>query len=137
MARLAWGRERRVCQAVRVALGSGGTALVANLHATSFPADPRLPDAELFRAATFADALARPDEPVVLCGDFNVSRRRSATLRQLEDAEWGFSKAGSGIDHIVVRGIGVRAGPTRWQADRRQYAGRLLSDHAPVDAELA
>src|SRR5207249_7589076 len=39
--RLAWAKERRVCQAVRIFDGSR-TLLVANLHATSYPPDERL-----------------------------------------------------------------------------------------------
>src|SRR5262249_18402375 len=54
IARLAWANERRICQAVRAELG-GRAVLVANLHATSYPADRRLPDAELLRAAAFAE----------------------------------------------------------------------------------
>ncbi|MFL6019537.1 MAG: endonuclease/exonuclease/phosphatase family protein, partial [Gaiellaceae bacterium] len=72
VARLAWASERRVCQAIRVRR-AGGTLLIGNLHATSYPPDKRVPDAELLRAAAFVDGLAAPGEPVVLAGDFNVS----------------------------------------------------------------
>ena len=135
VARLAWAKERRVCQAVRVRAKDGTTTLVANVHATSYPADRRLADAELLRAAWFADALAAPGEPVVLCGDLNVEGGRSRTLRDLAGPEWGFSAAGEGIDHVVVRG--ADAGPAeRWPRDRRRLDGRLLSDHAPVEVRV-
>ena len=50
--RLAWAKERRVCQAVRIAVGGADeTLLVANLHTTSYEADQRIADAELRRAA--------------------------------------------------------------------------------------
>jgi endonuclease/exonuclease/phosphatase family metal-dependent hydrolase len=135
-ARLAWAVERRVCQAVRVRRPDGSTLVVGNLHGTSYPFDKRLADAELLRAATFVDGVAAPREPVLLCGDFNVSVRRSRTLAQLMTDEWGFSGATpSGIDHLLVRGL--RAGaPQVWPAERRLREGRLLSDHAPVEVEV-
>jgi endonuclease/exonuclease/phosphatase family metal-dependent hydrolase len=135
--RLAWESERRICQAVRVERENGETLLVANLHATSYPADQRLADAELLRAAAFADGLARAAEPVVLAGDFNISRARSRTLRDLDQAEWGLTGATAhGIDHVLVRG--ARAEPAvPWPEERRRLDGRLLSDHAPVDRIVA
>ena len=135
VARLAWAKERRVCQAVRARAEDGARTLVANLHATSYPADRRLADAELLRAAWFAEGLAAPEEPVVLCGDLNVEGGRSRTLRDLAGPEWGFSAAGEGIDHILVRG--AEAGPPeRWPPERRRLDGRLLSDHAPVEVRV-
>jgi endonuclease/exonuclease/phosphatase family metal-dependent hydrolase len=135
-ARLGWAKERRVCQAVRVAAEDGSTLVVGNLHATSFDADQRLADAELLRAAWFVDAVAAPGEPVVMCGDFNVTAARSRTLADLAGPEWGFSPpAGKGIDHVLVRG--AEAGPEEtWPPERRRVGGRLLSDHAPVEVRL-
>jgi len=134
VARLAWGKERRVCQAARLRRGRG-TLVVGNLHATSHP-DKRLADAELLRAAVFVDGMAQPDEPVLLCGDFNVSVRVSRTLEELMSSEWGFAGATpTGIDHVLVRGF--QAGePVRWPDGRRLRDSRLLSDHAPVDVEV-
>lgn len=136
VARLAWAKERRVCQAVRVAAEDGTTLVVGNLHATSYDPDQRLADAELLRAAWFVDAVAIPDEPVVLGGDFNVAAHRSRTLADLAGPEWGFSAAANeGIDHVLVRG--VEAGPAEtWPRERRRVSGRLLSDHAPVEVRL-
>jgi endonuclease/exonuclease/phosphatase (EEP) superfamily protein YafD len=125
-----------VCQAVRVAAEDGTTLVVGNLHATSYDADQRLPDAELLRAAWFVDAVAVPGEPVVVAGDFNVTAARSRTLADLAGPEWGFSGGGPGIDHIFVRG--AEAGPEEtWPPERRRVDGRLLSDHAPVEVRLA
>lgn len=133
--RLAWAKERRVCQAVRLADPDGGTLLIANLHATGYRPDERLADAEVFRAAVYADALAHPDEVLVLAGDFNVRASRSWTLTELTGPEWGFSGLGPWIDHILVRGAPV--GPVQgWPEERRLRAGFLLSDHAPVDAQV-
>jgi endonuclease/exonuclease/phosphatase family metal-dependent hydrolase len=136
VARLAWAKERRVCQAVRVWEPEGRSILVANLHATSYPPDERLPDAELFRAATFATALAEPEEVCVLAGDLNVSAARSRTLADLTGPEWGFAGPGQGIDHVLVRGADS-AEPTPWPDERRSAHGRLLSDHAPVQVRIA
>jgi endonuclease/exonuclease/phosphatase family metal-dependent hydrolase len=132
--RLAWSKERRICHVVRVQRG-GETLLVANLHATGL-ADRRVPDAELLRAAVFADGIAKPREPVLLCGDFNVSVHSSRTLADLTGAEWGFSgPTPAGIDHVLVRGLDA-APPLRWPVERRLHEGRLLSDHAPVEREV-
>jgi endonuclease/exonuclease/phosphatase family metal-dependent hydrolase len=133
--RLAWSKERRVCHVVRVQRGEA-TLLVGNLHATGLP-DRRVPDAELLRAAVFVDGMARPGEPVLLCGDFNLSVRDSRTLVDLTRAEWGFEgPTPRGIDHILVRGLDVSP-PLRWPVERRLHEGRLLSDHTPVDREVA
>ena len=133
--RWAWGKERRICQAVRLRRDEG-TLLVANLHATGSH-DKRLPDVELLRAAVFVDGVAQPGEPVLLCGDFNVSVQTSRTLAELMTGEWGFTGAfGTGIDHILVRGLA--AGEARvWPPERRAHDGRLLSDHAPVEVDVA
>jgi len=132
--RLVWGKERRVCQAVRLRRPSG-TFVVGNLHATSYP-DKRLADAELLRTAVFVDGMAGPNEPVLLCGDFNVSVRFSRTLADLAGPDWRFAGATpTGIDHVLVRGL--RSGePERWPDARRRHEGRLLSDHAPIDVEV-
>lgn len=136
-ARLAWAKERRVCQAVRLRLRlpDGATMLVANLHATAYRADERLADAELLRAATFVDALAGTDEPIVIGGDLNVTAERSWTQRELVGPEWRFSQPGPGIDQILVRGLPASA-PDRWPPERRRLDGRMLSDHAPVDVRV-
>ena len=128
VARLAWAKERRVCQVLRVA----GLGLVANFHATGLP-DDRIPDAEVFRAASFADGLSRPGEVSILAGDFNVRPERSRTLADLP--AWGFSEPGDAIDQVLVRGA-VSGRPARWPVGRRQVAGRVLSDHSPVEVEL-
>ncbi len=132
LARLAWTKERRVCQAVRLSDGTR-SLLVANLHATSYPPDERLADAELLRAFVYVDGLAHPDEPVAVAGDFNVTFERSRTLLDVSSDEWGFSRPGPGIDHVLVRGLEITSGPTRWEPERRKRHGALLSDHAPVD----
>jgi endonuclease/exonuclease/phosphatase family metal-dependent hydrolase len=130
---LAWAKERRVCQAVRAGVGERFLT-VANLHDSSVP-DWRVPDAELMRAAVFADSFAEPGDVLVLAGDFNVIRERSKTLELLTGPEWGFSRPISGIDQILVRG--ARAGNVKhWPDERRRVDGRLLSDHAPLEVTI-
>jgi endonuclease/exonuclease/phosphatase family metal-dependent hydrolase len=129
--RLAWAKERRVCNAVRVPLPDGGSALVANLHATSLHADERVPDAELRRAAAFVESLAHAREPILLCGDVNLTPDRSRTLADL--CERGWSEPAPGIDQVLVHGAPASR-PEPWPPDRRRFDGRLLSDHAPVEA---
>ncbi len=123
VARLAWAKERRICQAVRVE----PDLVVANLHATSSPGDPRIPAAETRRAAVFVESLARAEDRVVLGGDFNVTGER------LDLA--GFSPPGPGIDHILVRGV-TPSSLRVWPDERRRRDGVLLSDHAPIELEL-
>ena len=133
--RLAWGKERKTCQALRVQRDEG-TFILANMHVTG-STDKRIPDAELLRAAVFVDGMARPDEPVVLAGDFNLSLRNSKTLPALLHDEWGFTGATEiGIDHVLVRGLDAGK-PKRWPRERRAWNGRVLADHAPVDREIA
>ena len=134
VARLAWAKERRVVQALRIAAADGRTYLVANLHCTSFN-DRRLAQAELQRAAWFATSTALAGDIVVLAGDFNLTGS-APTVRELASAAWGFSSPGPGIDHVLVRGAAVGE-PRRWPAERRRHDGRLLSDHAPVEVEIA
>jgi endonuclease/exonuclease/phosphatase family metal-dependent hydrolase len=128
-ARLGWAKERRIVQAVRLSDGNR-TFVVANTHLTHAYAE-----AELTRAAWFADSVTRPDEPLILAGDFNLAPESEA-LRSLAAPEWGFSAAGPGIDHVLVRGAPVSE--TRvWPAERRRRSdGRLMSDHAPVEVEV-
>ena len=127
--RCRWAKERRVCHAVRTE-----DLTVANLHGSSVP-DWRIPDAELMRAAVFADTFAEPSDVLVLAGDFNVIREHSQTLAQLSGPDWGFTKPISWIDQVLVRGA-PSTPAQRWPEERRRTHGKLLSDHAPVDVSL-
>jgi endonuclease/exonuclease/phosphatase family metal-dependent hydrolase len=132
LVQLKWAKERRVVQAVRLLTG-GRTFVVANTHCTG--TWPVVAQAELMRAAWFADSVARPDEPLILAGDFNL-RSDSEALQALTGPEWGFSRAAPGIDHVLVRGASA-AEPRVWPVERRRRAdGTLLSDHAPVEVEI-
>jgi endonuclease/exonuclease/phosphatase family metal-dependent hydrolase len=84
-----------------------------------------VPTAEVEQARQFAEGLARPGEPVVLAGDFNLQM----------PALPGYSPPGAGIDHVLVRGAASTPVAT-WPRERRTVEGVLLSDHAPVEAEV-
>jgi endonuclease/exonuclease/phosphatase family metal-dependent hydrolase len=116
------GRERRVVQAVRV----DGRVVVANLHASESREGVDVVAEEISRARGFAEERARPGEPVVLVGDFNLT---GVTLE-------GYSPPGPGIDHVLVKGA-VSSAPRSWPPERRLLNGLVLSDHPPVEATIA
>ena len=117
--RLEWlrgGRQRRVCQAVEVEL-DGRPLTIANLHATNNS------DVARVEAGLAADFVADA-ERCILCGDFNVP------AYAIQD----FSPPIEGIDQILVRGLELVEPARAWERGRRTLGGRLLSDHAPVEA---
>ena len=131
--RLAWAKERRIVQAVRLQREDGRTLTVANMHCTS-SRDLRIPALELERAAAFTLEQAAPEDVVVLAGDFNVPPSSEA-VQELTSEKWGFSRPGPGIDHILVRGADVSQLRV-WQPERRARGAALLSDHAPVELDV-
>ena len=78
--------------------------------------------------AQFDRVVALGQERSILAGDANLvspsAARYSAPL------------AGS-IDQIYVRGLTVLERSHSWPAERRTLEGRVLSDHAPVEAVVA
>jgi len=116
--------ERRVCQAVRVE----GLGVVGNFHATT-----RFADAQFRRAVKLVELCARPDAPIVLCGDGNVAPAAGRVYGELRAR--GFSPPAPGIDQVLVRGLQATV-PSVWPEERRRVDGRLLSDHAPVELHL-
>jgi endonuclease/exonuclease/phosphatase family metal-dependent hydrolase len=132
-----WEAERRICHTVKIELPNRTRMLVANLHATSYDRDPRLPDAELRRATSFVTRQSDLKEVLVIAGDFNVTRERSQTIHDLthvhpEDTWAGTSAS---VDHVLVRGAAVTSARV-WPDDERRLGGKLLSDHAPVEVEI-
>ena len=130
-AQLAWAKERRVLQVVRARLPDERRMLVGNLHATHYPASPALAVHEVRRASEFFLALTQPGEIDVFGGDFNL---RAETIRFLRAED--FSEAGPWVDHVLVRGTPASP-PKRWPEERRRLRGHLVSDHAPLDVEVA
>ena len=78
--------------------------------------------------AQFDRVVALARERSIVAGDANLVSPRAD----------GFSAplAGS-IDQILVRGLELRDGPSAWPLERRVVGGRVLSDHAPVEAVVA
>jgi endonuclease/exonuclease/phosphatase family metal-dependent hydrolase len=100
-------RLRRIAHAVEV-----GGVTVVNFHIDG--------DREQLGRVV---ALAR--ERSIVAGDTNL----------VSAAAEGFSPPlGGSIDQILVRGLTLRDGPSAWPLERRIVAGRVLSDHAPVEA---
>ncbi len=112
------GHEPRVVQVVRVA----ERYVIANLHASTTDAAALV---EVGRALAFAETQARPDDAVILAGDFNLSDFH------LES----YTEPAGGIDHVLVRGVPV-GDALVWPVARRTRAGRVLSDHAPVEVAI-
>jgi endonuclease/exonuclease/phosphatase family metal-dependent hydrolase len=100
-------RLRRIAQVVDV-----GGVTVVNFHIDGV-------------REQFDRVLALAQERSILAGDANL----------FSPAADGFSAplAGS-IDQILVRGLELRDGPSAWPLQRRVVDGRVLSDHAPVEA---
>jgi endonuclease/exonuclease/phosphatase family metal-dependent hydrolase len=91
------------------------------VHASNEFRRPEIPREELRRAYDLIDELAAGGEARVLAGDFN-----------LRDPEL----PGPNIDHVVVGG--ASHGPlVVWPPERRLHNGLVLSDHAPVEVEIA
>jgi endonuclease/exonuclease/phosphatase family metal-dependent hydrolase len=116
--------ERRVCHVVRA-----DGLVVGTLHASNDARHRDVAAAEILRAATLVDEVARDDDVCVLAGDFNLWPRELPRLP-------GWSAYGPGIDHVLVRG--ATATPlVVWPDERRAHEGRLLSDHAPVETTVS
>ena len=109
--------ERRICQLLRITAGPERVT-VANVHATAHQTTLARRDID-----RVAEVLA-DERACLVCGDFNVPR----------GAIPGFSQPIEGLDQILVRGLDFERSPTRWPEERRRTHGRLLSDHAPVEA---
>ena len=111
------GHERRVCHAIRV-----DGVLVSNVHLSS---SGHHQQGELDHVLEFIQSRARPDDPVVVAGDFNFH----------DPVLLGFSPPGPGIDHVLVRG--APATPLDvWPEQRRMQNGVVLSDHPPVELHV-
>lgn len=135
LARLAWEKEARVAQTLRVRLSDGRALRLVHLHATSFPSDPAVPDAEIARAAAWLHELAAPGDIEVLAGDLNAPPTAAPALARLH-AE-GFSRPAPWIDQVVVRGAAVTGPPVTWPEEARTRDGLILSDHSPVEVTIA
>jgi endonuclease/exonuclease/phosphatase family metal-dependent hydrolase len=76
----------------------------------------------------FDRVAALAGERSILAGDANL----------VSPTADGFSAPLSGsIDQILVRGLELLDGPSAWPPERRVVSGRVLSDHAPVEAVVS
>jgi endonuclease/exonuclease/phosphatase family metal-dependent hydrolase len=125
--------EPRIAQLARLRHRRLGREFaVANVHADS--GENR---EQLERAGYVLEQFAR-GAPMLLGGDLNAVAR-SPGLRALSARGWREESADVDLDHLLVRGLGLEWGATRWVPERRDLtvngsAPVRLSDHDPVDA---
>jgi endonuclease/exonuclease/phosphatase family metal-dependent hydrolase len=128
--------ERRTMALTRTASG----VCVANLHATNDA--PKLAAADVVLAARAATEFAA-GAPLLFGGDLNLRPAENPEVFERLREQFGLTGATGprAIDHLLVRGLEVRAEPTAWPPERRELPceGRALrlSDHAPVEARFA
>ena len=127
--------ERRVMAFTRTEAG----VCVANLHASTGPANRARAEAELRQAAERTIEWAA-GAPVILGGDLNVRPRDSTVYDELgEPFGLRAPAAPDSLDHLLVNGLEVVEPPVAWGPENREVVRadglRLrLSDHAPVQA---
>ena len=114
-------REPRVAQRAELEV-----IVVANLHCS----DGEQGEEELGRALQWVEEVTPDGGVLIFAGDFNTTPERSQTLRT---ANLSGAIAGS-IDQVLVRG--APATPRAWTDEEREYAGRLLSDHPPIESTV-
>jgi endonuclease/exonuclease/phosphatase family metal-dependent hydrolase len=133
-----WEKERRVCQVVKIEFPDRKRWLIANLHATSLETDRRLADLELGRAVKFIDRQAETEETVIVGGDFNIPLAESGVLGELAARiDEGYAPVTQGAVQILVRGRVMMSGLRIWPEAERMLDGVVLSDHAPVEVDVA
>jgi Endonuclease/Exonuclease/phosphatase family len=127
--------ERRTMAFTRTEAG----ACIANLHASTGPANRARAEAELRLAAERSLDWAG-GASLILGGDLNVRPRDSDIYDELAE-RFGLASptAPDSLDHLLVHGLHTVSPPTRWPPERREIAWRAglrvrLSDHSPVSA---
>ena len=75
------------------------------------------------------------DRVIALAGGDAVVVAGDANLRPPYGVEGFSAPLPNSIDQILVRGL-PSSPPVAWPAERRSVDGRLLSDHAPVEASV-
>jgi hypothetical protein len=128
--------ERRAMAFTRTASG----ICIANLHATNDK--PKLAAADLMRAAAAASEWAG-SSPLLFGGDFNLRPEEDPEVFERLRSEFGIDgpvTAPRAIDHLLSRGLELRAEPAQWPPERRELPleGRALrlSDHDVVEARF-
>ncbi|MBS1880864.1 MAG: endonuclease/exonuclease/phosphatase family protein [Actinobacteria bacterium] len=128
--------ERRAMAFTRTASG----VCIANLHATND--QPALAVEDVLRAARAATEWAA-GSPLLFGGDLNLRPAEQPQLFEQLASEFGIGgppTAPRAIDHLLARGLEVRAEPAQWPPQRRELPldGRALrlSDHDVVEARF-
>jgi len=127
--------EPRIAQLARLRHRRAGRELVvANIHA-----DPG-GDAQLEKAGFVLERFAR-GAPMVLGGDLNAGPE-AAGVRSLRARGFVEESGEVGIDHLLVRGLGIEWAATRWLPEWRDWRRNgsrpvRLSDHDPVDTVVS
>jgi hypothetical protein len=128
--------ERRAMAFTRTASG----LCIANLHATND--QPPLATEDVLRAARAASEWAA-GSPLLFGGDLNLRPAENPELFERLASEFGIegpTTAPRAIDHLLSRGLEVRAAPAQWPPQRRELPldGRALrlSDHDVVEARF-
>jgi endonuclease/exonuclease/phosphatase family metal-dependent hydrolase len=76
----------------------------------------------------FDRTVALAGDCCILAGDSNLRAAAAA----------GFSPPlADSVDQILVRGLALQQPPFAWPLGQRTFRGRVLSDHAPVEATIA
>ena len=127
--------EPRVAQLVRLRHRVSGRELaVANVHTDHAGVSEQL------EIAGWALEQFAKGAPMVLGGDLNAPLG-SPAVRRLQARGWIEESGEVIVDHLLVRGLTLEWGATRWLPERRDMhlGGTMLrlSDHDPVDAVVA
>ena len=69
------------------------------------------------------------------CRDNPLAGGAEIHLHEIFGRLAGFSAAGPGVDHVLVRGAAV-GDYDRWSRERRTLGGFVLSDHPPVEVRV-
>ncbi|MFP5388928.1 MAG: endonuclease/exonuclease/phosphatase family protein, partial [Thermoleophilia bacterium] len=131
--------ERRAMAFTRVALGTGASLCIANLHGTNDR--PDLATADVLRAAKAATEWAG-DAPLLFGGDLNLRPAEDPAAFEALRERFGLDGPTHprAIDHLLARNLKVTEPPTPLPPERRELIRdglRLrLSDHALVQARF-
>lgn len=120
-------RSLAIVEERRERVGPNRALLGVTLEDGTFVGDFHVTGGELAHEQFRTVVRLAGDGPAILGGDVN--------LRPPYHLDgWSEALAGS-IDQVLVRGL-PSTPPVAWPAERRRIAGKLLSDHAPVEATV-
>lgn len=125
--------ERRVMALTRL----DGGLCVANLHASE---SELRPEDDVRRAAVAALRFAA-GRPLIFGGDLNLRAAETPLFDELAGRGLRGATEGDFIDHLLAHGLKSLGPSRRWPTGRREVLedglAIRLSDHTPIEAELA